>query len=725
METIIPRSFPTALPSPPTLSHLLVTAASIPQVKQLHAHLLRSGGNLDPSSFPPRFLSKLLSLSLSSPSPSSLDYALSVFLHSQNPNPNLSNRVLRAALRSGDPNRTLLTYGRFRRAGLIPDRFSLPAVFRAVKGGSGVVREAHGVAAKLGFDADPFVQTAMVGAYAEIRIVEDARGMFDRMAQRDLVAWGVMLDGYCQTGLYSEALLLFEEMKSSGIVPDQVILATVLSACGRSRNLMAGKALHSYILESNISIDAHLRSALINMYTNCGSMEMAQRLYDEMSPKNIVASTAMVFGYAKMDKIATARCIFDQMPYKDLVSWSAMISGYAESEQPNEALKLFNEMQVSGTRPDEITMLSVISACANLGALDQAKWIQNFVDKHGFHGILSISNALIDMFSKCGSLAHACKIFYEMPQRNVITWTSMITGFAMHGDGKSALALFDCMKREGVEPNGVTFISLLYACSHAGLVEEGRSLFRSMVQKYKLEPKQEHYGCMVDLLGRARLLQEAFQLIESMPFRPNVIVWGSLLGACRIDGDIEHGELAAKKILELDPDHDGAYVLLSNIYAKAGRWDDVREVRKLMKHRGVSKEKGCSWMELNGNVHEFLMGDESHPRCKEIYLKLDEVVKELETLGYSPDAGSVLVDLHEEEKSEAVFLHSEKLALSFGLINSGPGSCIRVMKNIRVCEDCHSFMKLVSKVYEREIVLRDRTRFHHFKDGACSCTDFW
>ncbi|WOL10877.1 hypothetical protein Cni_G19636 [Canna indica] len=530
---------------------------------------------------------------------------------------------------------------------------------------------------------------------------------------------------YCQSGCYNEALQLFDEMKSSGIVPDQVILATILSACGRTKNLSSGEAVHSYIMESNLSLDVHLQSALISMYCNCGSMDTAQRLYDEMSPKNLVASTAMVSGYAKLGKIEIARNIFEQMEDKDLVCWSAMISGYAESDQPNEALKLFNEMQLLGVKPDEITMLSVISACANLGALDQAKWVHIFVDNNGFYHVLSVRNALIDMYSKCGSLADARTIFDETDFKNVITWTSMITGFAMHGNGRSALALFDSMIAEGVKPNAVTFISLLYACSHAGLVEDGRKIFESMIQDYRIEPKHEHYGCMVDLLGRSRLLREALEFIESMPFAPNVVVWGSLLGACRTHGDIELGELVAKKLLEIDPDHDGAYVLLSNIYAKANRWGDVREVRKLMKNKGLSKETGFSWIEVNGIVHEFMMGDNSHPRSSEIYEKLYEAVKELENAGYAPDAAAVLVDLQEEEKREAVLLHSEKLALSLGLINSSRGSCIRIAKNMRVCEDCHTFMKFASKVFEREIVLRDRTRFHHFKDGVCSCRDFW
>ncbi|KAL6008134.1 hypothetical protein ACLOJK_033640 [Asimina triloba] len=446
-------------------------------------------------------------------------------------------------------------------------------------------------------------------------------------------------------------------------------------------------------------------------------MDHANQLFEKIEPKSLFVSTLTVSGYSKIGKHEDARLIFDQMHEKDLVSWSAMIAGYAESNHLNEALELFKEMQIYGIRPDQITMLSVISACAHLGALEQAKWIHTFVDKNGFGDILSVNNALIDMYAKCGSLDRARQVFDDMPQRNVISWTSMITALAMHGNGAPALLLFEQMKMTGgVEPNWVTFVGLLYACSHAGLVDEGRRIFISMIKEYNITPKQEHYGCMVDLLGRANLLDEAAKLVEEMPFEPNVVVWGSLLGACRIHGNVELGELSARRLLELDPSHDGAHVLLSNIYAKANRWRDVREVRRLMKNKGITKETGHSWIELNNEMHEFCVGDQKHSRINEINNKLNEIVRELKSVGYAPNAGSVLVDLEEEEKKEAILWHSEKLAVAFGLLNLQKGSCIRIVKNLRICEDCHCFMKLVSKVFGREIVVRDRTRFHHYRD---------
>lgn len=479
------------------------------------------------------------------------------------------------------------------------------------------------MAVRVGALGDGFVGTALVGAYAACGRVGDARRVFDGMPVRDVVAWGVMLDSYCQTRNYKAALLLFAEMKRSGVVPDQLILATVLSACRHLRHLRIGKTIHSYMLVSDILINAHLSSALINLYASCAKMDIAEKLYNGMPRKDLVSSTAMVFGYAKNRKVEIARSIFDGMPEKDVVSWSAMISGYAESNQPNEALSLFSDMQEHGIRPDEVTVLSAISACANLGSLDKAIWIHSFTENNRMTKILRICNALIDMFAKCGGITLALNIFNEMPHKNVITWTSMIAAFAMHGDGKSALVMFEQMKKEGVEPNKVTFLNLLCACCHAGLVHEGRSLFRCMVQEYRIEPMHEHYGCMVDLLGRAKLLREAVDLIESMHLGPNVAIWGSLLAACWMHGDLKLGAFAAKKVLELDPNHDGASVLLSKIYAKSGSWNDAEEVRGVMKLHGFSKETGSSWMELNDPNHKFAAGGNKHPECDKILLKLD------------------------------------------------------------------------------------------------------
>ncbi|KAJ7954868.1 Pentatricopeptide repeat-containing protein [Quillaja saponaria] len=708
------------LTTPCTLFTVLTSSTTLNHLKQVHAQILRS--KLENSN------SVLLKLVLSSCTLStSLDYALSVFCQIQNPETHLCNKFLRELSRSTKPEKTLLVYEKMRRDGLTMDRFSFPPLLKAVARVSGfsVGSEIHGLASKMGFYSDPFIQTGLVGMYAACGQIMEARLVFDKMSHRDVVTWNIMIEGYCQSGLFDDVLELFEEMKSSGVEADQMILCTILSACGRARNLSYGKAVHEFIMENNIAIDSHLQSAIVNMYSSCGAMDLARQIYDQISSKNVVVSTAMVSGYSKFGQVEDARLIFNQMIKKDLVCWSAMISGYAKSDQPQEALKLFNEMRHLGIVPDQITMLSAISACAHLGALDQAKWIHIFVNKNGFGGALSVNNALIDMYAKCGSLDRARGVFENMPRKNVVSWSSIINAFAMHGDANNAISFFHKMKEKNIEPNGVTFVGVLYACSHAGLVEEGKKIFSSMTSEHGIIPEHKHYGCMVDLYCRANLLREALELIETMPLAPNIVIWGSLMASCQIHGEVELGEFSAKRILEVEPDHDGALIVLSNLYARERRWEDVGQMRKLMSRKGIFKEKACSRIELNNEIHQFFMADRYHKQADQIYEKLEDVVSQLKLVGYTPNTSVILVDVEEDEKKELVLSHSEKLALCYGLISGNKGSSIRIVKNLRICEDCHNFMKLVSKVYEREIVVRDRTRFHHYNDGLCSCKDYW
>ncbi|XP_020230115.1 pentatricopeptide repeat-containing protein At4g14820 [Cajanus cajan] len=708
----------------PSEKGLVSSCKSLRHVKQVHAQILRS--NVENSK------TLLLELvlcccTLPSPSPSALDYALSLFSHIPNPHTHFSTQLLRHFSRGPTPHNALFLYRHLRINAYPLHKFTFPPLLKAVTKLSNLNMglEIHGLAFKLGFHSDPFIQSSLISMYAACGRIVDARLVFDKMSHRDVVTWNIMIDGYSQSGLYDHVLKLYEEMKTSGTEPDAIVLCTVLSACGHAGNLSYGKAIHEFIKDNGLYVDYHLQTALVNMYANCGAMDLAREVYDQLPGKHLIVSTAMLSGYAKLGMVQDARFVFDQMVEKDLVCWSAMISGYAESDEPDEAIRLFNEMQRQGIVPDQITMLSVISACAHVGALVQAKWIHMYVDKNGFGRALSVNNALIDMYAKCGNLARAREVFENMPRKNVISWSSMINAFAMHGDADSAIDLFHRMKEQNIEPNGVTFIGVLYACSHAGLVEEGQNFFSSMINEHGISPQREHYGCMVDLYCRANLLRKALELVETMPFPPNVIIWGSLMSACQNHGEVELGEFAAKQLLELEPDHDGALVVLSNIYAKERRWDEVGLVRKLMRHKGISKEKAFSRIEMNNEVHVFMMADRYHKQSDEIYKKLDVVVSQLKLVGYTPSTSGILVDLEEEEKKEIVLWHSEKLALCYGLISERKEACIRIVKNLRVCEDCHSFMKLVSKAYQIEIVMRDRTRFHHFNGGICSCRDYW
>ncbi|XP_073134986.1 pentatricopeptide repeat-containing protein At4g14820 [Henckelia pumila] len=698
-------------------AHLISTAATFPQLKQIHTQILKHQQH--------HLLFHLLLSSLSFPG--STTYSLSLLSAVPPPPPNLSNKLIKHLSRSNNPQSTFVFFQTMQNKAFPVDRYSFPPLLKAASKSMALSegKMIHGLASKMGFDCDPFVETALVGMYASCGHIGEGRLVFDKMSYRDVVTWNIMIEGYCQIGLFDNVIALLEEMKSSDAEPDDRIYTTILSACGRVRNLDVGKMVHGLLDERKLVVDSYLHTALINMYASCEAMDVAQSLYDKLNPVNIVASTAMISGYSEAGNVEAARLIFEKIIDKDLVSWSAMISGYAESDTPGESLKIFHDMIKSGIKPDQVTMLSVISACARLGALDQAKKTHSLVDDMGYGKALPINNALIDMYAKCGNLLASKEVFDRMRRKNVISWTSMISAFAIHGDVDNAMKYFHQMKHEDVEPNWVTFVGVLYACSHAGLVEEGRKVFESMVNEYRITPKLEHYGCMVDLYGRANRIRDAVELVETMPMAPNVVIWGSLMGACRIHGEFELGEFAAKRVLELDPEHDGAHVFLSNIYAKAKRWGDVGEVRQFMKHKGISKERGCSSIEMDGQMHEFLTADKSHKQTVEIYDKLDEVVDKIKRVGYAPNTSCVTVDLDEDEKGEAVLWHSEKLALCYGLIRGERDSCIRIIKNLRICQDCHYFMKLASKVFDKEIVVRDRTRFHHCKDGLCSCKDYW
>ncbi|XP_019086139.1 PREDICTED: pentatricopeptide repeat-containing protein At4g14820-like [Camelina sativa] len=629
---------------------ILEKLKTLNNVKQLHAHILRTVNDHNLNS-------TLFNLCISSSS-ISLSYALSLFSSSITPPPESLefNPFLRDLSRSNEPRATILFYQRIRHGGGRLDQFSFPPVLKAASKVSAFFEgmEIHGVAFKIATLSDPFVETCLMDMYATCGRINCARKVFDEMSHRDVVTWNTMIERYCRCGRLDEAFKLFEEMKCSNVLPDEMILCNIVSACCRTGNMSYNRAIYDFLVENDVRMDTHLLTALVTMYAGAGCMDMAREFFEKLSVRTLFVSTAMVSGYSKAGRLDDARVIFDQTEEKDLVCWTTMISAYAESDHPQEALRVFEEMRHCGIEPDVITMFSVISACASLGTLDNAKWVHCYTHLNGFKSELSINNALINMYSKCGSLDGARDVFGKMPTRNVVSWSSIINAYSMHGKANDALISFARMRQENVVPNDVTFVGVLYGCSHSGLVEEGKKIFASMTDEYNITPKLEHYGCMVDLFGRANRLQEAVEVIESMPMAPNVVIWGSLMSACRVHGELELGEFAAKHILELEPDHDGALVLMSNIYAREQRWGDVRKIRRVMEEKNVFKEKGLSRIDLNGISHEFLIGDKRHKQSDEIYATLDDVVSKLKLAGYVPHSGSVLVNDEEEEKRDLV-----------------------------------------------------------------------
>lgn len=533
----------------------------------------------------------------------------------------------------------------------------------------------------------------LVSAHAKAGEMEIARELFDQMPERSLVSWNALISGYSQNGKHDEALLVFSRMLEAGMKPDCTTILSVLSACASVQ-----------------SPDVVLVEKIICLAKSMTSTQI---------------STALLSLYAKIGRIDDARRVFDGIHDKDLIAWNAMIAGYSQNQRPAQAIELFRSMQ--GVRPDGMTMVSLIDACSQTGVLSQGEQIHTFIQENKIQSDIFLTTALIDMYAKCGDLNCSRRLFLEMQEKHLTSWNAMINALAIHGKGNEALNLFSSMEKNGIMPNDITYIGLLNACSHAGLVDEGLKLFKSMQRQYNIVPRLEHYGCVIDLLGRAGRLKEAYKFIKIMPIKPDSVVWAALLAACRNQHDVELAEEAAGQLLQLDSRHDGNYVLLSNVYASQGKWEDVENVRAQMREHNVKKVPGCSTVEIDGVLHEFTAGDKLHPRSDEIYAAIDALMEKLKLKGYKPDTGALLRNLDEEEKEEALYGHSEKLAMCFALISSKKGKLfpIRIVKNLRICSDCHRVMELVSELEEREIIVRDRNRFHHFHGGSCSCMGYW
>eukprot|EP01018_Ginkgo_biloba_P026224 Gb_06176 [translate_table: standard] len=555
-------------------------------------------------------------------------------------------------------------------------------------------KQVHTHIALSGLEDDVFLGTKLVTMYAICGSVVEARLVFDKILNRNVFFWTAMISGYVRNGFFREALVLYYQMRCAGIQSDNFTFSCVLKACAGLSALQQGQQIHNHIIRSEMKSDTVVDNTLVVMYAQCGRLEIARKVFDKISQRS-------------------------------LVSWSSMIAGCAQNGHANEALELFRKMQFNCVKLDWVVITAILPACGYLAALQQGKEIHGHMIRSESEPDVFVWNALIDMYAKCGCIEFARHVFDNMSEKDLVSWNTVIAGYGINGYGEVALALFHQMQQAGFMPNHITLIHILSACSHAGLVAEGWRLFNCMSQDFHIKPRVEHYACMVDLLGRSGRLDEAEKFIQNMPLEPSSSVWGSLLGACRIHCNIELGERVAERVFQIDPENNGYYVLLSNIYATAGRWDDVAKVRIMMKERGLKKNPGCSWIEVKNKVYAFVAGDPSPPQSKEIYAMLERLAGDMKVAGYIPATNFVLQNVEEKEKETFLCGHSEKLAIAFGLINTCSGAPIRIIKNLRVCGDCHSTTKFISKMFRREIILRDTNRFHHFKDGLCSCGDYW
>lgn len=567
----------------------------------------------------------------------------------------------------------------------------LPAV--ANVGSLRIGKAVHGYAMRAGFDSIVNVSTALVDMYAKCGRVETSRLVFDGMKSRNVVSWNSMIAAYVEGGNPEEAMRIFQKMLDQGVEPTNVTIMEALHACADLGDLKRGIFVHKLLDQLKLGTDVSMTNSLISMYSKC-------------------------------KKVDIAADIFSKLQGKTLVSWNAMILGYAQNGRVNEALNYFCKMRSKNIKPDSFAMVSVIPALAELSVIRHAKWIHALVIRSCFEKNVFVMTALIDMYAKCGAVGTARALFDMMNERHVTTWNVMIDGYGTHGLGKAAVELFNKMLEGPTKPNDITFLCAISACSHSGLVEEGIHYFTSMKKDYGIQPVMDHYGAMVDLLGRAGRLNEAWDFIQKMPIEPGITVFGAMLGACKIHKNVELGEKAANRLFELDPDEGGYHVLLANIYAAASLWDKLAKVRTIMEKKGLQKTPGCSLVELKNEVHSFYSGSTSHPQSKRIYTFLETLIDEIKAAGYVPDTNSIH-DVEDYVQENLLSSHSEKLAIAFGLLNSSQGSTIHIRKNLRVCGDCHNATKYISLVTGREIIVRDMHRFHCFKNGVCSCGDYW
>lgn len=578
------------------------------------------------------------------------------------------------------------------RSGSSPDAFSFPFTLKSCAALSLPVsgQQLHCHVIRGGCEAEPFVLTSLMSMYCKCGLVEDARKVFDENPQsRQLgVCYNALISGYTANSKVSDAVYMFRTMKETGVSADSVTMLGLVPVCTVPDYLWLGMSLHGQCIKGGTDSELAVLNSFVTMYMKCGLVELGRKLFDEM-------------------------------PVKGLITWNAVISGYAQNGLANNVLELYEKMKSSGVCPDPVTLVSVLSSCAHLGAHMIGQEVEKLIEANGIVSNVFVSNALISMYARCGNLAKARAVFDIIPVKGLVSWTAMIGCYGMHGMGETGLKLFDDMIKSGIRPDGAVFVMALSACSHSGLTEKGLELFGTMKREYNVEPGPEHCSCVVDLLGRAGRLDEAIEFIESMRVEPDGAVWGALLGACKIHKNVDMAELAFAKVIEFEPMNIGYYVLMSNIYSDSKNQEGIWRIRVMMRDRGFRKEPGYSYVEHKGRVHLFLAGDRSHEQTEEVYRMLDELeTSVMEIAGNTDcDRGEEVLNSRRE--------HSERLAVAFGILNTSPGAEILVIKNLRVCKDCHVFIKMVSKIVDRRFVVRDASRFHYFKDGVCSCKDYW
>nr|CAD1819594.1 unnamed protein product [Ananas comosus var. bracteatus] len=518
------------------------------------------------------------------------------------------NGIISGYVQNGLMDEAVELFYQMQSSGVKPDSITLASLLPAFSNSRSLKqgKEVHAHIIKNGVRMDAFLKSALIDVYFKCKDVEMAKNVFDASSTRDVVICSAMISGYVLNGMNHHALRMFHLLLKDRLKPNAVTLASVLPACSSLTALKLGKELHGYILKKAYEGICYVGSALMDVYAKCGRLDLSHYIFSNMS-------------------------------VKDAVAWNSMITSFSQNGQPEEALSLFRQMGTEGMKYDCVTVSSALSACANIPVLNYGKEIHGFMMKSSLRSDLFAESALIDMYAKCGNLKLAQWVSDLMPEKNEVSWNSIIAAYGAHGLVMESVTLYNQMQEEGFKADHITFLALISACAHAGEVEEGSRLFRCMTEEFRIPARMEHFACMVDLYSRSGQLDKALQVITEMPFKPDAGIWGTILGACRVHRNVELAELASKELLELDCQNSGYYVLMSNINAVAGRWDGVSKVRSLMKEKNVQKVPGYSWIDVNNTSHMFVAADKSHPESEDIYFFLKGLLLGLRDEGYVPE----------------------------------------------------------------------------------------
>ncbi|WCJ35657.1 Pentatricopeptide repeat (PPR) superfamily protein [Euphorbia peplus] len=679
---------------------------SVSDAQLIHAHMIKTGTHQEIS-----LISYLVNVYAKC---GAMGIARKVFDELPRRNVVVWTSLMTGYIHNSQPDLAFRVFLSMLEAGSFPSTFTLGVVLNACSSLESVqlAKQLHAFILKYKNDYDPSIGNALCSLYSKFGCLESALSVFRSMEEKNVISWTAMISACGENSEAALGLGFFLEMLLEEIEPNEFTLTTVLSLSCVMLALDLGRQVHSFSIKLGHQSNQRIMNSILYLYLKCGCVDEAQKLFSNMESTNLVTWNAMIAGYAQAMDLEK-----DDM----LVHQSGM-----------EALSIFLKLNRTGMKPDLFTLSSMFTVCSRLLALEQGQQLHAHTVKSGFLSDVVVGTALVNMYGKCGYIQGASKAFVEMPKRTLISWTSMITTFAQHGQSRKALQLFEDMRLAGFRPNKVTFVGVLAACCNAGMVDEALAYFEIMQKEYRIKPVMDHYGCLISMFAKLGRLEEAFDVIKKMDLEPNELIWSVLIVGCKLHEKEELGFYAAEQLLKLKPNDVETYVKLLNMYISAERWEDVSRVRKLMKDEKIGKLKDWSWISIKDKVHSFKTKRQLHRQNTEMRVFLEELHDKAKDLGYElPPNTEAIVDYDEDDDEEdegktfpSVIYHSERQAIAFGLLNAQKDAPIRITKTVTMCKNCHDFIKALSVLCSREFIIRDSRQLHKFANGRCTCADF-